>query len=187
VKIYPKNIALVNAAIMMIPNRPSNKLYGWLKRRFSDVQSDRQAGDGNSQFGTRWIHNVSLEKSKKIKKCEPIPMGWNEGRKINFSIVSHTCKICNTQFIPQRLEIYCSKDCKKSDRSESIVIIDQNLNSMIAYYQTVWSIDKTLKYFGVTGNRAGNQYFSSILKKQKLYIRRRRNSSQSIASDAPDL
>lgn len=187
VKIYPENIALINAAIMMIPNRPSNKLYGWLRRRFATVQSDRQTGENNNQFGSRWIHNISLKQSKKIKKSEPIPFGWNEGRKINFSIISHTCKMCNTQFTPQRLEIYCSEDCKKSDRSESIIIIDQNLNSMISYYQKVWSIDKTLKHFGVIGNRAGNQYFSSILKERKLYIRRRRNSSQSIASDAPDL
>lgn len=187
VKIYPENIALINAAIMMIPNRPSNKLYGWLKRRFVEVQSYRQTGEGNSQFGSRWIHNITLKQSKKIKKSEPLPIGWNEGRKIDFSIISHSCKFCNTKFEKLGLEVYCSPVCKKHDKSESNKIIDQNINEMIEYYKTVWSINKTLKHFGITGSRAGSKYFSSILRSHKLYIRRRRNSSQSIASDAPDL
>lgn len=41
IKMYPNEIKLVYAAMMMIPNRPSNKLYGWLRRRFSDyLKSD---------------------------------------------------------------------------------------------------------------------------------------------------
>ena len=38
VKIYRQNHSLVKAAAMMIPNRPSNKMYGWLKRRFAKAQ-----------------------------------------------------------------------------------------------------------------------------------------------------
>lgn len=44
-----------------------------------------QQGEKNSQAGTMWITN-GIE-NKKIKKVEPIPTGWNKGRKINASLV----------------------------------------------------------------------------------------------------
>ena len=79
VKIHPSSLALAKAAAMMIPGRPSNKLYGWLRRRFSAAQSVSQAGCGNSQHGTKWVTNG--EKEKKIPKTETPGLGWNEGRK----------------------------------------------------------------------------------------------------------
>jgi hypothetical protein len=85
VKVYPKNEALIRAAIMMIPNRPSNKMYGWLKRRFSEIQSKAQTGSSNTQFGTRWILNVDTKHSKKISKKDPIPEGWIIGRRVKES------------------------------------------------------------------------------------------------------
>ena len=39
-----------------------------------------QSGPRNSQYGLQWITN-GVE-SKKIKKEDPIPEGWNKGRKI---------------------------------------------------------------------------------------------------------
>ena len=46
-----------------------------------------QKGEKNSQFGTLWIHNIELKKSKKIKK-EEFPTweqeGWLKGRKMKF-------------------------------------------------------------------------------------------------------
>jgi len=84
VKMYPGNHSLAMAAQMMIPNRPSNKMYGWLKRKFAEAMSESQKGEGNSQYGTRWIHNVELEESKKIDKNLPLPEGWSEGRIIDF-------------------------------------------------------------------------------------------------------
>lgn len=84
VKLYPKNHKLVIAATMMIPSRPSNKLYGWLRRRLSQVMSMKQSGTGNSQFGSVWISNRILKENKKIKKTEPIPEGWQKGRVANF-------------------------------------------------------------------------------------------------------
>ena len=43
--------------------------------------SMHQAGEGNSQFGTIWIHNPDLNIARKIKKDDPIPDGWYRGRK----------------------------------------------------------------------------------------------------------
>jgi hypothetical protein len=45
---------------------------------------DRQNGERNSQYGTRWIHSKSLQVSKRINKNDPLPVGWEEGRKIKF-------------------------------------------------------------------------------------------------------
>lgn len=41
IKIYPDNERLVYAAIMMIPNRPNNKMYGWLRRRYSEIRKNQ--------------------------------------------------------------------------------------------------------------------------------------------------
>lgn len=177
VKIYPDNKSLTNAALMMVVNRPSNKLYGWLRRKHAATQSYRQSGESNNQFGTRWIYNLELKENRKIYKTDNIPEGWIEGRKIKFDLMFYQCRNCGDQFRRQSLEIYCSKECKKHDRSISNKIIDENFEDMLKYYQTTWSIDKTLKHFGITGSRAGNNYFSRLLKEKNIYIRKRRNSS----------
>ena len=54
------------------------------KRIIGEKSSKHQAGAGNSQFGKRWIHSIELKQSKKIKKDDPLPVGWLEGRKIKF-------------------------------------------------------------------------------------------------------
>lgn len=84
VKIHNNNHALVKAAVMMICNRPSNKLYGWLRRKHSLAMSACQLGAGNSQYGTRWINNKTLRMCKKIRIDEDLPMGWATGRIVNF-------------------------------------------------------------------------------------------------------
>ena len=43
-----------------------------------------QKGEGNSQYGTRWIHSETKRSSKKIKRSDPLPAGWHEGRKMKF-------------------------------------------------------------------------------------------------------
>ena len=78
VKIYPENKALINAAVMMIPRRPSNKLYGWLRRQLSLAKSIEQTGEGNSQFGTKWITDGKIE--RKISKSETTLNGWFDSR-----------------------------------------------------------------------------------------------------------
>lgn len=78
VKMYPTNNKLLQAAMMMIPDRKSNKLYGWLRRKFSEYKSKEQSGVGNSQYGTKWITNGLIE--KKILKNETVPENWFEQR-----------------------------------------------------------------------------------------------------------
>lgn len=79
VKIHPESDSLVRAAAMMVANRPSNKLYGWLRRKFAKAQSLAQAGQNNSQYGTRWI--TDGEEDRKVSSVDSIPEGWETGRK----------------------------------------------------------------------------------------------------------
>jgi group I intron endonuclease len=50
------------------------------KKKISEKNSISQSKENNSQYGTMWITN-GIE-NKKIKKDEPIPEGWNKGRKV---------------------------------------------------------------------------------------------------------
>lgn len=92
IKIYPKKYSLIKAVMMMCvgsrkqqkEHRSMNRMYGWLREKFSKEMSISQSGDKNSQHGTIWIHNLDLKESKKIPKGDDIPEGWLKGRKINF-------------------------------------------------------------------------------------------------------
>ncbi len=82
VKIYPDEAKLVYAANMMIPNRSSNKMYGWLRRRFSKEISINQKGKGNSQANTFWVSNINERKNLKLKKGDDIPLNYLPGRNL---------------------------------------------------------------------------------------------------------
>lgn len=56
------------------------------KQLIGEKNSIHQSGTGNSQYGTRWIHSLECRISKKIKKQDPLPDGWVEGRKLKFNI-----------------------------------------------------------------------------------------------------
>lgn len=189
VKIYPNDHRIIRAAAMMIPNRPSNKMYGWLKRKFILAQSQGQSGINNSQHGTRWVHNKSTKECKKIKG--DIPFGWEEGRILVWKNVDRNknCAYCCSKFIPIKLEKFCSNKCKMYFKSPAFKIIDDNLEQMISYFESTKSITKTLVYFGIKGKREGNQYFSKILKSRNIEVLKRRNtrSPQNIGSDVPAL
>ena len=48
------------------------------------MRKPKNLGESNSQFGLRWIHSKELKCSKRIKKSDPLPEGWQEGRKMKF-------------------------------------------------------------------------------------------------------
>lgn len=76
-KIHPDNKGLVYAAIKMCQGRPTNKLYGWIRRRFAEIVSENQSGEGNSQHGSYWITNGSQNRKHRGDK---LPDGWLVGR-----------------------------------------------------------------------------------------------------------
>lgn len=47
-------------------------------------KNKHQQGEKNSQYGTKLIHNLELQQTKRIKKEEPIPFGWNKGAVYDF-------------------------------------------------------------------------------------------------------
>jgi hypothetical protein len=84
VKIHPGNHSLAKAAAMMTVNRTTNKIYGWVRRRFAESMKESQRGHKNSQYQSRWIYSVALQQCKKIPKDDPIPDGWEIGRIMDF-------------------------------------------------------------------------------------------------------
>jgi len=47
-------------------------------------ERNHQQGEKNSQYGTILIYNLELRQTKRIKKDEPIPNGWNKGAIYDF-------------------------------------------------------------------------------------------------------
>lgn len=109
VKIFPDNRQLVYAAQMMIVNRPNNKMYGWLKRRYQAVRSEQSTGEGNTQFGTCWINNGVI--AKKLGKFDIMPCGYRKGRSIKWA--NKKCKMCDKNLSDElSTSSYCSQECK---------------------------------------------------------------------------
>lgn len=54
------------------------------KLKISKLNSIRQRGKNNSQYGKMWIYNPKLKVSKRIDKNDDISEGWYKGRKIKF-------------------------------------------------------------------------------------------------------
>lgn len=90
VKIYPKNKRLSYAAMKMCQGRPTNKLYGWIRRRFAQDVSENQSGEGNSQYGTYWITNGSQNKKH---RGDDLPDDWIVGR--TYPPVLTKVDVCN--------------------------------------------------------------------------------------------
>ena len=167
VKIYPGNVKLIRAAVMMIPNRPSNKLYGWVRRKFSQVQSISQSGESNTQWGTFWIHNKSLQLSKKISKNDSIPNGWEKGRVIDWNIQKKTeynhCPECKGYKAVIRK--FCSLSCAaKHNNLTKNTIFKEHLDAMILDYQNGMSINKCLTTRNFCGTGVNHSKLSKIIK-----------------------
>lgn len=129
VKMNPGNHALVKAASMMIPDRPSNKLYGWLRKKLSEAMSFSQSGEKNSQHGTFWIHNKALKISKRIPRGVQIEDGWEFGRIINFDK------------IPKRSKKQFYIDKKEEAKHLAYKLYNDFLNSE---YQSITSYSKSI-------------------------------------------
>jgi len=87
VKIYPKEYGLIKALNMMCVSsdnqeRIGNRMYSWIKEKFSESMSISQSGEGNSQFGKMWISNLEFKETKKIYTSEDIPKSWIVGRNV---------------------------------------------------------------------------------------------------------
>ena len=86
-KMFPKNVKLVSAVVLMTghkksnDNRKTNKLYGWVRRKLSTFMSINQRGERNSQYETICIrHELFGRKRVHGKFIEDyISQGWMVG------------------------------------------------------------------------------------------------------------
>lgn len=164
VKIYPNNHRLIYAANMMITNRPNNKMYGWLKRKFSNAISENQTGVGNSQHGTKWIYNDTIKVCKKINKNDKIPDGWLEGRKIKWNEHLKYCLTCGKQ---HKNKMYCSPECFGKRKIEEPTIKDK-FEEIYENYKITNSIYKSLSNFGYCGTGSNYRKFKNFIKSKTL-------------------
>jgi len=176
-KIYPDKSYLIRAVQMMCvqyknQERSMNRMYGWLREKFSKEISINQTGEKNSQFGTCWIYNKDLKKSKKIKKDELniwLNKGWTKGRKLVFK----ECKFCHKKIKDLSNIKFCSDKCKQYFRAPHLKIIDDNYKEMKQLFLKNKSIYKTLSYFiddYKKNDRRGNKYLSQKLKNDNIII-----------------
>ena len=86
VKIYPGHSGIVKAAMMMVvcsgrgQERITGRRYEWLKILHAKAMSDSQRGEGNSQFGTKWVCNLETQVNKKVSKSQIVEFPWVVGR-----------------------------------------------------------------------------------------------------------
>ena len=78
---------------------------------------ESQTGAENVNYGKMWIYNPTEHKNLSIKKTDPIPEGWIQGRRIKQkSTICKLCKHCSTEFEVKNKEKFCSDKCKESAR-----------------------------------------------------------------------
>lgn len=93
-KMYePKTAAyykMLKAFIMLLGVQSSNQQryitshkYESIRKEYARAKSIEQRGKDNSQYGTRWITNMTID--KKIKVSDALPEGWLLGQKIKYN------------------------------------------------------------------------------------------------------
>lgn len=73
--------SLVNSYYATTPTRTVSDA---ARASIGAAASLRNSGEGNPQFGTRWIYSDEEQTSKKIRATDDIPEGWQLGRKMKF-------------------------------------------------------------------------------------------------------
>lgn len=161
VKIYPNEKKLVFAAVMMNTTSKfhndgigrSNKLYGWLKRKYLTLCKQR-VGEKNGSFGTKWISNPDTGESIKILKNEELPIGFLLGR----NLIWKKCVICDNNHL-NKLSKTCSANCSKILKFK---ISQQDAESLLFDYENGMPMNDILKKY----NKASEQSISTFLRKR---------------------
>lgn len=102
--------------------RINSRLYEELKKDHSLLVSKKQTGEGNSQFGTKWINNIKLRKSIKVAHDYILSEGWVLGRIINFDFLDRTCEKCGVNLnckSNKELKTYCD-ECRRKPTKKLI-------------------------------------------------------------------
>lgn len=162
VKIFPTEPKLLYAALMMTVTGKnhsvrSNKRYGWLKRRHSDVCKLR-TGKNNTQYGTCWISHIEKRLTKKIPRnefCDWEVAGWIRARIIDFDKVAR-CVICDKSTVSKRQT--CGDKCyrvfRSRQRSTDNPLLGREAELLDLYKAHNGNLNRTLQDMGFPGNQS---------------------------------
>jgi hypothetical protein len=124
IKIYssgPKHYKMIRAFLMMLVSNDVQKRfspsrnYQYIKEKYSLFLKETYKGEGNSQFGTKWISNPTTNVSMKIEKLKKIPEGFYLGRNLKWKY----CSKCNsTHFLTGSLCESCKEEYKNRPKRE---------------------------------------------------------------------
>ena len=152
-KIYPENKGLQLAVSMMsvsnqIHERTENRRYQWVRERHQKQMSELQAGEGNSQFGTSWVHKGT--KDKKVPKDslkQWLDDGWEIGR-YKAPKSKKECLCCGNKFVGNQSRKYCSKACGNAAK---IGKVEGSINEIETSLIKLGSLRKQLEHNGLVG------------------------------------
>lgn len=136
----------------------NSRLYEASRKDRSDAISESQSGEGNSQYGTKWIFTFdpitfkALEE-RKINKEEKIPEGWYAGRK---SKKVRKCKDleCFNPVIGSKKKVFCSAKCRERNKPLPMVVARQE--EWVPLFLDGHSIDRALIEIGITVGSSGD-------------------------------
>lgn len=129
VKMHPDHYGLIYAAILMCAGRPSNKIYGWTRKRFSRLQSLNFKNGASPTQNKRWISNeketilVERDIAKPLIDSGSYIAGKKALRAPCGHLVRETCVPCSTK----------KQDClkRRHDAASKLAheLYDQFMNS----------------------------------------------------------
>ena len=161
VKIYPQNKNLIYACHRMVYSKNglmTNKMYGWLRKRFCDqarAEGKKRIGSKNGSYGSSWYYNPITLKNI---KCTPdnVPEGYIKGRYRQRT--PRICPNCNKEFIRktpnQKVCCYKEKITAYTGREKELIYhlkqgktVSQSLKEMgfKAYSNTKGGVGKWAK------------------------------------------
>lgn len=168
-KIHPNQYGLIKAINMMCAHhtigRINNRMYSWLRKKLSEEMSRSQTGEGNSQYGKKWIYNLILKESKSVKS-EEVPIwierGWNIGRIINFNNMKE-CVVCKNLTFNKHC---CSLVCVNRLNAINKQLKTQNSNK----------VEKEIKHKQSYNNgEINSQFGSKYMHNATLHLEKRVN------------
>lgn len=89
----------------------TSKVYAKEREDFANHRSLEQTGEGNSQFGSKWIVHTETGEVQKLRNGEGLPANYALGR----SRIVKSCKECSKDFVvvsSRRSAVFCSTKCR---------------------------------------------------------------------------
>lgn len=168
-KMYPKGTneyyKMCHAFLMMLVNSKnhngnrhiSSRKYEVLKTAFAKQMSNLQSGKSNSQYGTMWIHNITLKECKKVSKDSILEEGWVKGRILNWMNPSRRrikkVKIERPQYV------WCHN--KITQKNKKLLITEINNDWEIGKLVVIDKNNRVCKECGAIGCRTTASKFCS--------------------------